>query len=36
MELVDFIEQVSYILYNFVAFLSGLLLGYLISKLENR
>lgn len=35
MELTDLIQQVAYILYNFIAFISGVLIGYIVAKRED-
>jgi hypothetical protein len=34
MELTELIQQIAYILYNFIAFTAGLFLGYIIAKME--
>lgn len=36
MEFTDIIKEIAYILYNFIAFLAGLTLGYVIAKMGNQ
>lgn len=36
MEFTDIIREIANVLYNFIAFLAGLLLGYVIAKMEDQ